>query len=342
VGTSRHSAWLLDRALPLNPSGVELVEGTDFDEFARTLALACPNLADLSPASRRAQFKFRLKILRLGAVTLASGTSSAYRASLGESNATTLYVPLRGTYRFRIGNRRYLAQGNVSGMLLSGRPIVGGPEATAGMALNLDEARLTQVGLAMTGGSSVDFQLDRDREIPLLSPALTHRASTLPELLRQLDAAIQTPELIPLLGLDDLLYRHLALLLAPQALSAREPLKPQHKVSRDLVRRLCEMIMAQLPESPSLSALEEASGLSTRAVQYAFQRYLGCTPIEWIRGQRLERVHARLRQPAEDDTVARIALAEGFPHLGDFAGRFKARFGESPSIVLRRARERRA
>lgn len=341
MGTSRHSARSLDRALPLNPSGAELVEGTDFDHFARTLALACPNLADLSTASRRTQFQFRLKILRFGAVTLASGTSSAYRASLGESSTHTLYIPHRGACRFRIGNRRYLAQGSVSGMLLSGRPTVGGSEAATGIALNLDEARLTQVGLAMTGGRKLDFELDRAREIPLLSPALTHRASTLPELLRQFDAAMQTPELIPLLGLDDLLYRHLALLLAPQAFSARESLKPQHKVSRDVVRRLCEMILAQLPESPSLSALEEASGLSSRAVQYAFQRYLGCTPIEWIRGQRLERVHERLRQPAEDDTVSRIALAEGFPHLGDFAGRFKARVGESPSEVLRRARGRR-
>ena len=342
MGTSRHSARSLDRALPLNPSGAELVEGTDFDDFARTLALACPNLADLSTASRRTQFQFRLKILHFGAVTLASGTSSAYRASLGESNTHTLYIPHRGACQFRIGNRRYLAQGDVSGMLLSGRPTVGGSEAASGIGLNLDEARLKQVGLAMTGGRMVDFELDRDREIALLSPALTHRASTLPALLRQFDAAMQTPELIPLLGLDDLLYRHLALLLAPQALSARESLKPQHKVSRDVVRRLCEMIMAQLPESPSLSALEEASGLSSRAVQYAFQRYLGCTPIEWIRGQRLERVHERLRQPAEVDTVSRIALAEGFPHLGDFAGRFKARFGESPSEVLRRARGRRA
>ena len=160
MGTARHCAWSLDRALPLNPAGVELLEGTDFDDFARTRALACPNLADLSPVSRRAQFQFRLKILRLGAVTLASGTSSAYRASPGESSTRTLYVPHRGTYRFRIGS--------------------------------------------------------------------------------------------------------------------------------------------------------------------------------------LERVHERLRQPAEDDTVTRIALAEGFPHLGDFAGRFKAHFGESPSEVLRRARERRA
>lgn len=338
MGTSRLPTPEHQLSLPLHAPHQAIIEGSDFDGFARTLALACPNLRDISPAQGYEQLRFRMNVLQLGTMMLANGYSDSYQASMEACAARTLFIPQRGTYRFSVQGKTHYARGNITGMFLSGAAIEGGPDSTAGIIFNLDPEKLQGIAGAMTGGRNIDFRLDEDREIPLLSSAIEGSAGTFPELLRQMDAALQTPALIPLLGLDDLLYRHVALLLAPEALLGHDEVKPQSKASRAVVRQICEAIMARLPEAPSLSELEALGGLSTRALQYAFRRYLDCTPGEWIRKQRLERAHARLRQPAESDTVTSIALEEGFYHLGDFSRRFKRLFGEAPSDILRRAR----
>jgi AraC-like DNA-binding protein len=54
----------------------------------------------------------------------------------------------------------------------------------------------------------------------------------------------------------------------------------------------------------------------------------------------LDLVRQALREAAPDaTTVTKIATRYGFWELGRFAGEYQSRFGESPSVTLRRQSE---
>ncbi|WP_162186194.1 helix-turn-helix domain-containing protein [Amycolatopsis jejuensis] len=103
------------------------------------------------------------------------------------------------------------------------------------------------------------------------------------------------------------------------------------------VRRAMEYLQARIAESFPLAEVAQHCGVSLRSLQLGFRRETGLSPGEWLRMQRLDRAHAVLSAADPSaTTVTATATACGFVHLGDFAAQFKARFGESPSAVLRK------
>jgi AraC-like DNA-binding protein len=91
---------------------------------------------------------------------------------------------------------------------------------------------------------------------------------------------------------------------------------------------------ADRPITPADAA--RAAGISTRVLQLAVRRHEDTTPSALLRGIRLDRVHAELRDASPTATTVR-AVAEqwGFGHLGRFAASYSERFGELPSATLR-------
>ncbi|MFJ3856375.1 helix-turn-helix domain-containing protein [Streptomyces sp. NPDC090085] len=86
-----------------------------------------------------------------------------------------------------------------------------------------------------------------------------------------------------------------------------------------------------------IADIAAAAGVTPRAVQYAFARYAGTTPLDQLRTARLSRAHAELAaaDPALT-SVARIALTWGFSHPGRFSALYRRAYGVSPSVTLRR------
>ncbi|MEU2424901.1 AraC family transcriptional regulator [Streptomyces sp. NPDC007851] len=81
-----------------------------------------------------------------------------------------------------------------------------------------------------------------------------------------------------------------------------------------------------------LSDLADRAGLSLRGLQYTFQRHLGMSPMQYLRGVRLDRAREDLQ--AGVGTVSDIAYQWGFTNLGRFARAYRERFGELPSDTL--------
>jgi AraC-like DNA-binding protein len=101
------------------------------------------------------------------------------------------------------------------------------------------------------------------------------------------------------------------------------------------VRRAVEAIQA-CPEKP-YTAIELArlAGVSVRTLQAGFQRYLGRTPMGYLRDVRLVRVHDELRlSDPSMTTVTAVAHRWGFFHLGRFAAAYRARYHTTPSGTL--------
>jgi AraC-like DNA-binding protein len=105
------------------------------------------------------------------------------------------------------------------------------------------------------------------------------------------------------------------------------------------IRRAVEAIHDQPERAFSVGDLAGIAGMSVRSLQEGFRRHLGCTPMTYLQGVRLERARDSLRRSDPSRvTVAAVAHRWGFAHLGRFASAYRARFGESPSETLRAAR----
>lgn len=103
------------------------------------------------------------------------------------------------------------------------------------------------------------------------------------------------------------------------------------------VRAAQEWIVANARRPLTTADVCRATGLSARGLQAAFHRAGAASPMQFLRDVRLHRVHAALEAgDPSTTTVAEVARAWGFAHLGRFAGTYAGAFGERPSDTLHR------
>jgi AraC-like DNA-binding protein len=96
-------------------------------------------------------------------------------------------------------------------------------------------------------------------------------------------------------------------------------------------------LTSQSHRAVRITELAKRAGVSPRTVERAFLR-TGCTPLEYLRGVRLDLARRLLAEPTATLTVAEAAAAAGFRQLGRFAGEYRQHFGELPSQTLARSR----
>lgn len=125
-------------------------------------------------------------------------------------------------------------------------------------------------------------------------------------------------------------------------LLAGQPYQPDGRragiqIASHNVRRAEEYIEANAGEAICLRDIAVALNLPVRTLQEGFRRFRDTTPMQHLLDVRLQRVNERLRRPTLTTTVSEVAFEFGFLHLGRFSQRYRDRFGELPSVTLRRA-----
>lgn len=113
--------------------------------------------------------------------------------------------------------------------------------------------------------------------------------------------------------------------------------EPRGALPRDVARVLA-WARAHPGEPVRLDALSRIAGVPPRTLEAHFDRFLGTTPLAWIRDDRLAQARRALLASGGRASVSEVALGAGFPQLGRFAARYCSRFGELPSETLRRIR----
>ena len=147
------------------------------------------------------------------------------------------------------------------------------------------------------------------------------------------------------LSLDDQIYRLLALELfkAQGRLGTiQKRWKTRSKNWTEQVDNLVDYIRANSHLPLTLTDLEEASNYSGRQLQNLFREKFDCTPMQFVRRQRLQRAMERLENSGDGDTVTNIARDCGYRFTSSFSTDFQKEFGMSPSSVLRRLWESQA
>jgi transcriptional regulator GlxA family with amidase domain len=112
----------------------------------------------------------------------------------------------------------------------------------------------------------------------------------------------------------------------------------QTRQARSRVVRLAEdFALAHAGDPLHVTDLCVATGLSERALQYAFREVMGMSPVAYLTRLRLHRVRQALRAATQGSTTVSVeALNWGFWHFGDFSRAYRECFGELPSETLRR------
>lgn len=314
-------------------------ESGDLEAFAAAQRAVMPAIRRYEPLGRRRTFRHRAATLRLADLTLVASASTPVAVAAAESADTTLLFPLRGWSTSLIDGHEHRWAAGEAAMFLPGSRREGRSGVRSLLGISFDPDRLERTARAMLGRRGkrrLAIDLETPRPIPI-HPARSPAGAMLRTILPLVDLAGADESTLRLVGIDDMLYRLIALLLAPEALG--EAFRPQRE-SRPAaaVRRVTDHILAHLPGPIGLTDLERVSGLSSRSLQLAFRRVHGTSPGGWIRERRLLMARERLENPAPADTVTAIAIASGFVRPGSFAAAYSARFGEPPSKTLARHR----
>ncbi len=196
---------------------------------------------------------------------------------------------------------------------------------------SLDEQRLLDTVDIIAGRDPGTSRLEQNyRELDLrcgreLYPALQRLCALV-------DATASDPHCAELLGLEDVFYRWIAISLDCQDADKRSLRNDAPDTRRlDVV---CDLIRS-IPEHPiTLTEMERISGMSARALQYAFKARFDCSPMEWQRQERIQAARKLLISAGPNETITSIAYSLGYSSSAAFATQYKHYFGESPSATL--------
>ena len=143
------------------------------------------------------------------------------------------------------------------------------------------------------------------------------------------------------LGIDDQIYRLLALSLI-EVQGKSHILHRRKDVSANKwansLDDLVEYIRLNAHLNLTLTDLEEESHYSGRHLQNLFHEKFDCTPMQFVRRQRLSGAMERLETADENETVTNVARDFGYAYTSSFTTDFHREFGVTPSIVLRSSR----
>lgn len=107
----------------------------------------------------------------------------------------------------------------------------------------------------------------------------------------------------------------------------KAPLLPSH------VRKARDHIEAHLDQPLALSTLCALTGVSVRTLQNGFRQFLGQSPVNYIRDQRLLAVQRALQRG--EGSVTEVLLRFGINTPGHFTRHYRQRFGCRPSDTLK-------
>jgi AraC-like DNA-binding protein len=105
------------------------------------------------------------------------------------------------------------------------------------------------------------------------------------------------------------------------------------------VRRAEAFMRANAGTPLTIAKIAEAAGCGVRALQIAFHRFRGTSPMQVLQQARLEQARAEILRAGQTESLARIAAEYGFSSPTRFAQSFRLKYGVYPSEMLQDRRD---
>ncbi|MQA86400.1 MAG: helix-turn-helix domain-containing protein [Streptosporangiales bacterium] len=317
-------------------AGHEVLRSSRLDEVREAGArLFAPH--HLTLLGRDARLDTRLNAVQIGSVTIGWVRYGAgVRIVVDEmAGSYQVNVPLTGRMEISSAGETITSTSARPALLLPGGSYVGRwSDECEQLAVNVDRAALETELEHLLGrpvAAPIRFEFGMDLGDPTAQSWLTALRLVVSESERP-GSLVQDPRAAR--HIEHLLTTGL-LLSQPHNYSSAL-LEPQPTPGPRAVRQAIEVIESNLDQPLTAPDLASAVGVSVRALQEGFRRYVGVPPMSYLREMRLARVHEELAtaEPDSSLTVTSVACRWGFLHLGRFAGAYQKKYGVLPSQTL--------
>jgi AraC-like DNA-binding protein len=339
----------LDRPILLGSTWSEQINSLDGLESLLSPLYRIEDLEPIRPGHQpRAALTFEAAAVVLGEIAITSVLGMPLTLAVQPLRPLCMVaLPSIGWGQYQMDGHRVE---NVTGESIAFLPAVGWRlinDNTGGTAVQFAEDALVQRILAISGNTISDQALTALLAVPFVvrtdGPQVNTRYRQLLAALSMVDnlhrSATGGPD--PMLRLDDLILRCVALMLHPQltTIEGQQRQFCQHDLQQ-CVSELMEWMRANLHRPISLTEVEQLSHYGRRAIQMGFKQRVGCGPMQWLRLQRLEHALCRLQSANGTTSVTQVARACGYINLTSFSRDFRKRFGLSAREVLIETRSR--
>lgn len=145
------------------------------------------------------------------------------------------------------------------------------------------------------------------------------------------------------MALQEQIYRLLAIALDQSAGTYAKTQKRWRSAGiqwRSDLDELVDYIRENARQELTLTDLEARSHYSARHLQNLFREKFNCTPMQFVRRQRLSAAMEKLQTAGWDDSVTSIGRDCGYRFTSNFSSDFHREYGVAPSVVLRASRGR--
>lgn len=309
---------------------------SDARQFTDAVAGSSRTLLSYDAIEKEEKFSCAVSGLKIGGVNLVASHSSPSRFAVNESEGLYFCFLYDGRADARIDGFHGLASADEFAFFSPEVQRTGETTSISMIQLSLNESDVLAVATEMFGIQS--FQafrrlLQRPRNIDL-SGKNAATAAFLKSVVKQIDDCNLDAALLKALGVDNVLQRTVAMLLAhDQALDLEEK-SSVSRLNRN-IRDVAEFIDAHLTEDITLTDLERVAGIGARALQYSFVKSHGCSPMQWMRNRRLELARRILLKADRDARIVDVALSVGWRNISSFPSAYAERYGELPSDTLK-------
>jgi AraC-like DNA-binding protein len=273
-------------------------------------------------------------------ITIGSMANSAMRISIKNPGTPMLFIPLAGSGSYSSRDETIAIRANDVAALLPRDSYVGESTLRSSLILFFNPDRLeatirSMLGLEEAASNLID--IDRPQEVALRYGGLSFDG-VFRQIAGTIDLFSSQPGLLSLSGINDQIYRTMAMMLKPNLFNIQADIVPTQSYSRKLLDRSCQYIQENKHQLITLTDLERVSCMSRRNLHYAFQSHFNCTPMQWVRVQRLESARSMLVKAGSTLSVTDTAFLCGFNKSSTFSYYYNLRFGELPSETIANAR----
>lgn len=317
--------------LPDLPFGNAKANVIASSEAAAEIAFAVLPTSTYTSVDKSGGFATKSFGRKIGHLGLAASASTPVHMAFGETQGWRLIIPFYGLAETKAEGRTVVLEGGRHGALAPNMQRTTEATTHSVVAAVIDFGRLCATADTLAGGDAEMYRMEerihaidlrRERE---LFPAFQ-------QLCNMVEVTSGNAHLAQVLGIEDAFYRWTvhALALLPQ--ESGPPLESNQCNQLDVV---CDLVRSAHERAFTLTEMEGLSGLSARALQYAFKARFGCSPMEWQRRERIQLARYRLVYAPPGQTITELAYAMGFASSAAFAAQYKRYFGETPSETIR-------
>jgi AraC-like DNA-binding protein len=312
----------------------------DPESLAERIAASIP-LRDLDAIGPRKEFWHRSITVPCETLHFVAGCHSPLYGSVEASEQATVLLTMEGSAQFRCQNQTLNATGALTTLFLPGAEYRGQTDHYNGIIFSVDQKRLSTTAAAITGRrestKAIATALSKCHQLRQDQPQHRDALHNLYQTINLMNTTVaNNPVLISALGIDDVIYRCLALLLIPELgeHTADESVLQNRSNKLALIE---DYLMANLERACTITELEQQFSIPKRTLQSWFRERHDCGPIQWHRRQRLYAARDQLLQTSPgNSTIEQIGNSLGYTNITCFSRDFKQVFKLSPSQVLKK------